>query len=111
MAERKVVPRSEWAESTRKKQSDWIKENRYKPSTNIPADVGERFRAYCAAQNKTVSAVLADYIYSIVGREPDAAAPEKPDRQKNKAGSDAENPSNDAQQENDTPDAVDKNPR
>lgn len=92
-AKRKIPPRSEWAESTRKKQSNWIKENRYKPSTNVPADVGETFRAYCAAQGKTVSAVLADYIYSIVGNPRAATAardetenqqaenqPEKPDQ-------------------------------
>lgn len=84
-AERKPYPRWEWAESTRKKQNDWMRENRYKPSTNIPADVGERFRAWCKAQNKTVSAVLADYIYSIVGQ------PEKTGSTENQTGTSTEN--------------------
>ena len=85
MTERKPYPRGEWAESTRKKQNEWMRENRYKPSTNIPADVGERFRSWCKDQNKTVSAVLADYIYSIVGQ------PEKTRSTENQTGAGAEN--------------------
>lgn len=91
MAERKILPRSEWAESTRKKQSDWIKNNRSNMTASVPKEIGDSFRAYCAAQGKTVSAVLADYIYSIVGRETDAAPPEKTRSTKNQAGADAEN--------------------
>lgn len=41
--------------------------------TKLPRDRADAFRAYCAAQGKTVSGVLSDYIYSIIGREPDAA--------------------------------------
>ena len=40
----------------------------------LPRERADAFRAYCAAQGKTVSAVLSDCIYSIIGRE---AQPEK----------------------------------
>ena len=84
-AERKPYPRGEWAESTRKKQVQWQKENRMKCAADVPREVGETFRAWCKAQNKTVSAVLADYIYSIVGQ------PEKTGSTENQTGADAEN--------------------
>lgn len=58
---------------------------------SLPRERADAFRDWCKAQNKTVSAVLADYIYSIVGREPDAAPPEKTRSAENQTGADAEN--------------------
>lgn len=107
----KAAPRETWSDARKKTQVQWQKENRMKCAADVPREVGETFRAWCKSQNKTVSAVLADYIYSIVGREPDATPPEKTRSTENQAGADAENPSSDAQQENDTPDTVDKNPQ
>ena len=65
----KARPRSDWAESTRKKQAAWMKENRVNLTASVPASVGEAFRAYCKAQGKTVSAVLAEYVRSCIGEK------------------------------------------
>ncbi len=35
----------------------------------LPRERADAFRAYCASQGKTVSAVLSDYIYSVIGRD------------------------------------------
>lgn len=64
--ERKKYPREEWTEKRKEKQNNWTKENRFKPSTNVPRDIGEQFKSYCKQKGKTVSAVLADYIYMCV---------------------------------------------
>lgn len=77
-SKRRSTPRSAWGEETRQKQNEWKKENRMKCAADVPREVGESFRAWCAAQNKTVSAVLADYIYSIVGRPEDRRAATDP---------------------------------
>ena len=77
---------------------------------SLPRERADAFRAYCAAQGKTVSAVLADYIYSIVGREPDAAPTEKTGSTKKPPGADAGNQTDNQDQpqpaENDTPGTV-----
>lgn len=91
MAERKVIPRSEWAESTRKKQSAWRKENRATLAADMPKESADAFRAWCKSQGKTVSGVLSEYIYSIIGREPDATPPDNTRSAKKTAGADAEN--------------------
>lgn len=57
-----AIPRGQWAESTRKKQLQWMKENRITIACNIDKETGERFKAYCKAHEKTVSAVLAEMI-------------------------------------------------
>ena len=58
----KAIPRKEWAESTRKKQLQWMQKNRVTIACNIDKETGERFKAFCAQQGKTVSAVLAEMI-------------------------------------------------
>ena len=62
----KAKPRSEWAESTRKAQKAWMRENRVQLSTNVPKDIGDAFRAYCKDHGKTVSAVLAEYVRDVL---------------------------------------------
>ena len=58
----KAIPRALWAESTRKKKAQWDKANRITIACNIDKETGERFKAYCKANEKTVSAVLAEMI-------------------------------------------------
>lgn len=66
---RKVVPREFWAESTRKKQNEWNKENRVVLAASVPRETGDRFKLYCAGQGKSVSSVLADYVISCISSE------------------------------------------
>lgn len=40
---------------------------------SLPRERADAFRAWCAAQGRSVSGVLSDYIYSVIGRETDAA--------------------------------------
>lgn len=63
---RKKYPRGDWSPRRKESQNNWMKENRYKPSTNIPKDIGEQFKEYCNQKGKTVSAVLAEFIYACV---------------------------------------------
>ena len=58
----KARPRSDWAETSRKKQLQWQKENRVKLAADVPKDIGDAFRAYCKDHGKSVSAVLAEYV-------------------------------------------------
>lgn len=39
----------------------------------LPRERADAFRAWCASHGRSVSSVLSEYIYSIIGREPDAA--------------------------------------
>lgn len=55
---------------------------------SLPRERADAFRAYCAAQGKTVSGVLSEYIYSIIGREPQVG---KTRSTENQTGSDAKN--------------------
>ena len=57
-----AIPRGEWAESTRKKQLAWMKENRVTIACNLDRETGELFKAYCKAQGKTVSGMLSEMI-------------------------------------------------
>lgn len=57
----------------------------------LPRERADAFRTWCAAQGKTVSGVLSEYIYSIIGRDPDAAPTGKTRSTENQAGADAEN--------------------
>lgn len=77
-SKRRAAPRSAWAESTREKQNEWKKRNRMKCAADVDRQTGLLFRDYCAAQGRSVSAVLADYIYSIVGRPEDRRAATDP---------------------------------
>ena len=78
MPERKTVPRGEWAESTRKKQIKWQKENRMKLAADVDRETGEQFRAYCADQKKSVSAVLAEYVRFCLSSSADSPGPKNP---------------------------------
>ena len=75
---RRAAPRSTWAAETRRKQNAWKKQNRATIACDLSRDIADSFRGYCAAQGRSVSAVLADYIYSIVGRPEDRRAATDP---------------------------------
>ena len=62
----KSRPRSDWAETSRKKQVQWQKENRVKLAADVPKAVGEAFREYCKAKGKSVSAVLSEYVRDVL---------------------------------------------
>lgn len=66
---RKARPRAEWAESSREKQREYQKRSRMKCSADVSRETGERFRDICAAQGKTVSAVLAEYIRAQIAAQ------------------------------------------
>ena len=40
-------PYRDWPEGTKEKHREWTKQNRLRPSTNVPKDIGEEFRRIC----------------------------------------------------------------
>ena len=62
----KAAPRSLWAETTRKKQNDWIKQNRLNLVASVPKETGETFRTICKNHGRSVSSVLASYVQAVV---------------------------------------------
>lgn len=69
MTERKKYPRSEWMEETKAKQNDWKKKNRSVLACDVSKEVGDKFKAYCKEQGKSVSAVLAEYVNSVLAAD------------------------------------------
>lgn len=49
-----------------------------KCAADVDRQTGLLFRDYCAAQGRSVSSVLSDYIYSVVGRPEDRRAATDP---------------------------------
>lgn len=68
---RKARPRSEWSEDARQRQRDYKRRERATLAADLPRDVADRFRDYCSERGLSVSATIAEYIYSVVGRETD----------------------------------------
>jgi hypothetical protein len=66
MTERKKYPRSEWMEETKAKQNDWKKKNRSVLACDVSKEIGDKFKAYCKEQGKSVSSVLAEYVNSLL---------------------------------------------
>ena len=62
----KAAPRSTWGTERKKKQVAWQKENRVKLSADVDKKTGDSFRAYCASQKKSVSAVLGEYVREVL---------------------------------------------
>lgn len=62
----KASPRSTWGMDRKKNQAAWQRENRVKLSADVDRQTGDKFRAYCASQKKSVSAVLGEYVRSVV---------------------------------------------
>lgn len=60
---------SKLSPEAKKNQQEYRNKHYSVVGTSLPRERADSFRAYCAAQGKTVSAVLSDYIYSIIGRE------------------------------------------
>ena len=59
-------PYRDWPEGTKEKHREWTKQNRLRPSTNVPKDIGEEFRRICKQEGRTMNSVLATYIRSVV---------------------------------------------
>lgn len=64
----KATPRSTWSEERKKKAQEYQYKNYSTVGASIPREAADRFRAYCKENGTTVSATLAAYIYSLVGR-------------------------------------------
>lgn len=64
----KAAPRSTWSDERRKKAQEYQYKNYSTVGASIPREAADRFRAYCKEHGTTVSATLAAYIYSVVGR-------------------------------------------
>lgn len=73
--ERKKYPRGEWPEYRKEKQSEWRKANRSTLAADVPREVAVVFRAWCKSQGKTVSATLAEYVYSCIEDHPGDSQP------------------------------------
>jgi hypothetical protein len=64
----KAAPRSTWSEERKKKAQEYQYKNYSTVGASIPREAADRFRAYCKENGTTVSATLAAYIYSLIGR-------------------------------------------
>lgn len=63
---RKARPRETWAESTRQAQRNYQKKARAKLCCDVSKETADSFRAFCADQGKSVSAVLGDYVKQLL---------------------------------------------
>lgn len=64
---RRARPRSDWSENARARQNQYKKRERATIAADLPRETADRFREYCAASGRSVSAVIADYVRSVVG--------------------------------------------
>lgn len=64
---RRARPRADWSEDARARQNQYKKRERATIAADLPRETADRFRQYCAASGRSVSAVIADYVRSVVG--------------------------------------------
>lgn len=64
---RRARPRSDWSEDARERQRSYQRRERATIAADLPRETADRFRQYCAASGRSVSAVIADYVRSVVG--------------------------------------------
>lgn len=66
---RRARPRADWTEDAKRRQNDYKKRERATIAADLPRETADRFKQYCAAQGKTVSAVLAEYIRAQIAAQ------------------------------------------
>lgn len=64
---RRARPRADWTDDAKRRQNDYKKRERATIAADLPRETADRFREYCAASGRSVSAVIAEYVRSVVG--------------------------------------------
>lgn len=64
---RRARPRADWTDDAKRRQNDYKKRERATIAADLPRETADRFKQYCAASGRSVSAVIAEYVRSVVG--------------------------------------------
>lgn len=67
----------DWSEATRQKQQAYNNKNYSVIGCKLPRPQADSFRAYCAAQGRSVSSVLAEYVRICLASSADSPGQKK----------------------------------